>query len=112
MDCFSAGSGVISASRAAFRTSAIAVVMSEVALIAVMLLPYRFWLVAAALPSAVSPMMPTPAATTPATPTALRIFVLTPRSPHQEALRSAVCSSAAVEGRPAMAGLQVTGVGG
>src|SRR3954468_17932929 len=33
---------------------------------------------------AVSPMTPTPAATTAAAPTAVRTLTLTPRSPHQE----------------------------
>src|SRR4051794_11139341 len=55
-------------------------------------------------------MTPTVAATAPAVPTAVRIFVLTPRSPHQELVRSAVDGAAV--GRTAMAGAPGAGVEG
>src|SRR3954447_17748171 len=63
------------------------------------------WLVSAELPRAAMPMTPMPAATTPAAPTAVRILVLIPRSPHQ-AVRLLGDVSIGVRGAAVMAVLQ------
>src|SRR4051794_23366587 len=63
------------------------------------------WLVSAELPRAAIPMIPMPAATTPAAPTGVRILVLIPRSPHQ-AVRLLGDVSIGVRGAAVMAVLQ------